>query len=160
MKRQKTHIFFEVSKSIKRLFVAFFAVISLSGCQAVATTTEYQEAGQVDEMVERNGQPVVQPIVQQATPQTNSSLAGGGVLQTCLRELEALKRVHQKRYEAKSGDLNRVLTQAKSYMELRENLNTDTVSMVDSAYQFKISRTCNSVRTELTRTLLERLEAL
>ncbi|WP_143047594.1 hypothetical protein [Thorsellia anophelis] len=153
MKRQKTTKLFARLCSLKHFALILIALISLAGCQAIATPQ--------DEFVENETDaPVMSNAVATNQSSPASPIAGGGVLQTCLRELEALKRVHQKRYQAKSGDLNRVLTQAKSYMELRESLNGDTVAIMDAAYQFKISRTCNSVRTELTRTLLERLESL
>lgn len=144
---------------LRLMKLAVFLIAStflVTGCQANAVA----DSPLVDNQA---GQPIVSPESNQSSvsSQNVQSFGGGGtVLQSCLRELDALKRIHQKRYQAKSGDLNRVLTQAKSYMELRESLNVDTVSIMDAAYQFKISRTCNSVRTELTRTLLERLEAL
>lgn len=156
MKRQKTIILSAGLRPLKQTVLILLALVSLVGCQAIAIPQESEEDVQAENSVTTTNNTVNSPT----NPQSAMAIGGGGVLQTCLRELDALKRVHQKRYQAKSGDLNRVLTQAKSYMELRENLDGDTVSIMDAAYQFKISRTCNSVRTELTRTLLERLESL
>lgn len=156
MKRQKTTKLFADSRPLRQFALLMVALVSLVGCQAIATPQDEIANNEASAPVVNNTANNTQVVM----PQSSSAIAGGGVLQTCLRELDALKRVHQKRYQAKSGDLNRVLTQAKSYMELRESLNGDTVAIMDAAYQFKISRTCNSVRTELTRTLLERLESL
>lgn len=76
----------------------------------------------------------------------------------CLKELDALKQVDATKYQAKSSELNHLLKEAKNYVQVRNSLNNDMNVILDSAFQYRIARTCNDIRVALTQSLLQRIE--
>uniref|UniRef100_A0A182SU31 Major facilitator superfamily (MFS) profile domain-containing protein n=1 Tax=Anopheles maculatus TaxID=74869 RepID=A0A182SU31_9DIPT len=62
-------------------------------------------------------------------------------------------------YQTRSLELNHIVSEAKLYMRVRDNVSTDIHQIMDAAYQFRISKTCNQIRTDLTKALVERVVA-
>ncbi|MFI8415871.1 hypothetical protein ACQKDS_04460 [Serratia sp. NPDC078593] len=96
-----------------------------------------------------------------AALQVKAETAGIGndeVMYSCIKELNALQQINPALYQTKSSQLNHIVTQAKLYIKVRESVSTDTSKIMDAAYQYRIAKICNEVRTDLTNSLVERVE--
>ncbi|UNK24086.1 hypothetical protein [Yersinia intermedia] len=80
------------------------------------------------------------------------------ILEPCLKELKALQQVKQTKFMARSAELNHLLGEAKTYIKVRSSMNGEMTTILDSAFQYRIARTCNDIRVDLTHSLLERIE--
>lgn len=81
------------------------------------------------------------------------------VMYSCVKELNALQRVNAELYQTHSTELDHIVAQAKLYIRVRDNVNTDTQRIIDAAYQFRIAKKCNHIRSDLTNALVERVVA-
>lgn len=135
--------------------------LSLTGCSLMGFESPKndkvtQAVTPVNNTVSRAPQQIAPAPQPQAAPMQDG-LDGSTILQSCLKELNALQQVNHARYQIRSNDLNRIVAQAKQYMQVRGNLSNDVSVIMDAAYQYRIARNCNDIRTDLTRSLLERV---
>lgn len=93
-------------------------------------------------------QPAPRPVISDSTET---------VMNSCMKELNALQKVNQAMYQARSLEFNHIVSEAKLYMQVRDNVSTDIHQIMDAAYKFRISKTCNRIRTDLTKALIERV---
>lgn len=117
----------------------------VAGCQSEDSST----TAVVRSVVTPN--PVIQPAPTIAT--TNAGVAKN----SCTKELNALRRVDFEGYQNRSTQLNHLMTEADIYMQLREKVSPEIHQIMDAAYQFRISKTCNQIRTDLTNALIQRV---
>lgn len=143
---------------MKKSLVIVTLSIALMGCQSANEQPKPQNTVVQTPPPVQQVQPVVpvQPEIAATSPA--AQVQDEAILRSCLKELNALQQVNQAKYQAKSTELNRLLTEAKSYTKIRSSLNGDMSIILDSAFQYRIARTCNDIRVELTRSLLERIE--
>ncbi|MFC0225510.1 hypothetical protein [Serratia aquatilis] len=144
----------------KAIAIAALCVL-LAGCQNANDSAKTKPAPAATK-----NQAVVQPvpaatpnpvIAQPAQPMISADT--DAVMVTCMRELNALQQVNSKLYQSRSTELNNILAEAKLYMRVRDNVSPDIHQIMDAAYQFRITKTCNLIRTDLTRALVERVVA-
>ncbi|WON78277.1 hypothetical protein [Serratia sp. UGAL515B_01] len=136
----------------KAIAIATLCVL-LAGCQGANFSARTKPAPAATQ------KPVVaQPAPVVAKPAQPMISAGtDAVMYTCMKELNALQQVNTKRYQDRSTELNSIVTEAKLYMRVRDNVSTDIHQIMDAAYQFRIAKTCSMIRTDLTRALVERV---
>ncbi|OUC39430.1 hypothetical protein BJP35_0018 [Enterobacter sp. J49] len=79
-------------------------------------------------------------------------------LSFCTRELESLHQVSQTAWHKRNTELANILTQERVYRNVRSNISESSVTIMDAAYNYKISRVCNDIRNDLTRELVEKVE--
>jgi PBP1b-binding outer membrane lipoprotein LpoB len=95
----------------------------------------------------------------QAKAEPNSlGSSNDAIMYSCMKELNALQQLNPALYQTKGVELNRIVTQAKLYMKVRESVSSNTTLIMDSAYQFRIAKACNDIRTDLTNALVDRVE--
>jgi hypothetical protein len=130
----------------KTIAIAALCVL-LAGCQSANNRTKAKPVT-----------PAAAPAPAAAQPeQPMASTGTDAVMYTCMKELNALQQVNAGLYQTRSAELNHIVTQAKLYMRVRPNVSVDTQQIMDAAYQFRISKTCNQIRNELTNALVERV---
>lgn len=80
------------------------------------------------------------------------------VVTACTQELSALQKVSPTVYKARSTELGNVQAQEQLYMKVRNNIGKNSVSIMDAAYRYKISRICNDIQHDLTTELVDKVE--
>jgi hypothetical protein len=145
---------------MKKCVVILSLSLSLLGCQSASKPSPIVKPFPVDP-------PVAQPVAPATTytpPPAATNISGANqvedqaMLKFCLKELDALKKVDAKQYQGKSSELNHLLSEAKTYVQVRNSLNNDMSVILDSAFQYRIAKTCNDIRVDLTQSLLQRIE--
>lgn len=131
----------------KTIAIAALCVL-LAGCQSADNRAKTKPAA-----------PAVtpKPAIAQPAPQPMATTGTEAVMYSCMKELNALQQVNAGVYQTRSAELNHIVTQAKLYMRVRDNVSADIHQIMDAAYQFRISKTCNQIRTDLTNALVERV---
>lgn len=146
---------------MKKVIAIAALCVLLAGCQNANNSAKTKPAPAAT-----RSQAVVQPIptvtpnpvvAQPAQPMISADT--DAVMSTCMRELNALQQVNTKLYQSRSTELNNIVTQARLYMRVRDNVSPEIHQIMDAAYQFRIAKTCNLIRTDLTRALVERVVA-
>lgn len=100
----------------------------------------------------------VSPSASSINSTTSDASEYDAILEPCLKELRALQQVKQTKFMARSAELNHLLGEAKTYIKVRSSMNGEMTTILDSAFQYRIARTCNDIRVDLTHSLLERIE--
>lgn len=100
----------------------------------------------------------VSPSPSSINSTTSDASEYDAILEPCLKELRALQQVKQTKFMARSAELNHLLGEAKTYIKVRSSMNGEMTTILDSAFQYRIARTCNDIRVDLTHSLLERIE--
>ncbi|MFZ1871752.1 hypothetical protein [Serratia sp. D1N4] len=131
----------------KTIAVAAVCVL-MAGCQNMNQRPKANTAPVATPRPAAVTQPVAQPVISEST----ETLVG-----SCMKELNALQQVNQAMYQTRSIELNHILSEAKLYMRVRDNVSTDIHQIMDAAYKFRISKTCNQIRTDLTKALVQRV---
>ncbi|WP_431221794.1 hypothetical protein ACQ86O_15085 [Serratia sp. L9] len=132
----------------KTIAIAALCVL-LAGCQSADNRAKTKPAAAT---------PVATPKPAVAQPaQPMASTGTEAIMYTCMKELNALQQVNAGLYQTRSVEMNHIVTQAKLYMRVRENVSVDIQQIMDAAYQFRISKTCNQIRNDLTNALVERV---
>ncbi|OMQ22963.1 hypothetical protein [Serratia oryzae] len=132
----------------KAIAVAALCVL-LAGCQNLNNPPKAKTAPAATPRTTTTvTQPAPRPVISESTET---------VIHSCMKELNALQQVNQAMYQSRSLELNHIVSEAKLYMRVRDNVSTDIHQIMDAAYQFRISKTCNQIRTDLTKALVERV---
>ncbi|CAM4319169.1 Uncharacterised protein [Yersinia intermedia] len=149
--------------------------LSLMGCQNATQQSASQKPAPGSTSVTQQA-PITPPsspighqyqtVSSQVSPSPSSINSTTGVareeydaiLEPCLKELRALQQVKQTKFMARSAELNHLLGEAKTYIKVRSSMNGEMTTILDSAFQYRIARTCNDIRVDLTHSLLERIE--
>lgn len=84
--------------------------------------------------------------------------AAGPELTVCTQELDALRQVSVPAWQIRNTELSSILTQEKVYRNVRDNISKGSVTIMDAAYTYKISRVCNDISNDLTHELVEKVE--
>lgn len=79
-------------------------------------------------------------------------------LTVCTQELHALHQVSVPAWQIRNTELSSILTQEKVYRNVRDNISKGSVTIMDAAYTYKISRVCNDISNDLTHELVEKVE--
>ncbi|EBS3707161.1 hypothetical protein EHB58_24000 [Salmonella enterica subsp. enterica serovar Hull] len=111
---------------------------------------------------------VKKPVVQKATPakQTSVSMktpvattvlavpdAQSSAMESCSRELKALRRLDAQLYSRRKAQFDRLMSNAAIYAGLRTDVAGSTREAVDAMYRFRTSRLC----AEISRDVLDAL---
>lgn len=138
----------------KTIAIATLCVL-LAGCQSA------NESAKSKSVVTAAGVPAPAPVTPNATvtqpTQPMASVGTDDIVYPCMKELNALQQVNAQLYQRRSVELNEIMTQAKLYMRIRDNVSTEIHQIMDAAYQFRIAKTCNRINTDLTNALIERV---
>lgn len=138
----------------KTIAIATLCVL-LAGCQS-ANKSEKPKP-----VVTAAGVPAPAPVAPSATvsqpTQPMASVGTDDIMYPCMKELNALQQVSPRLYQTRSTELNDIVSQAKLYMRIRDNVSTEIHQIMDAAYQFRIAKTCNRISTDLTNALIERV---
>lgn len=133
----------------KTIAIATLCVL-LAGCQTAKTKPTTAA-----------GVPAPTPVTPSATvTQPTPPMASVGtddIMYPCMKELNALQQVSPRLYQTRSVELNDIVTQAKLYMRVRDNVSPAIHQIMDAGYQFRIAKTCNAISTDLTNALIARV---
>ncbi|WP_024913613.1 hypothetical protein [Chania multitudinisentens] len=134
---------------MKKTIAVTALCVLLAGCQNTKARPPIKTA------------PVVAPsptVTQPVKPaQPMISTGTEEVMYSCMKELNALQQVNSAVYQTRSAELNHIVSEAKLYMRVRGDVSTDIHQIMDAAYKFRISKTCNQIRNDLTNALIERV---
>ncbi|HGM5490110.1 TPA: hypothetical protein ACKP1B_001722 [Serratia fonticola] len=135
---------------MKKTIAIVALCVLLAGCQSANNRAKTKSA------------PAAAPAAAQAPAVTQpeqpiASTGTDAVMYSCMKELNALQQVNAGLYQTRNAELNHIITQAKLYMRVRANVSVDIQQIMDAAYQFRISKTCNQIRNDLTNALVERV---
>lgn len=161
--------------TMKKSIVLVTLSLSLMGCQNATQQSAAQKSAtrpasvtQPAPMTQSSSPDAQQgqTVSSQAVPSPalmNSNTPGtseeyDATLGPCLKELKALQQIKEAKFVTRNAELNHLLGEAKNYMKVRGNINSEMTNILDSAFQYRIARTCNDIRVDLTRSLLERIE--
>lgn len=135
----------------KTIAIATFCFL-LAGCQSANNNVQTKPAPVKPTPVA--AAPTPPEPVKPAPP--TQPVGTEAMMANCMKELSALQQISPGQYRARSVELNGIVTQGRLYMQVRSSVSPDTQQIMDAAYQFKISRTCNQIRTDLTKALIDR----
>ncbi|KFK96601.1 MULTISPECIES: hypothetical protein [unclassified Serratia (in: enterobacteria)] len=131
----------------KTIAVAAVCVL-LAGCQSLNERPNPKAAPVATPRPATVPQPAAQPVISEGTET---------VINSCMKELNALQQVNQAMYQTRSIELGHIVSEAKLYMRVRSDVSAEIHQIMDAAYKFRIGKTCNQIRTDLTKALVQRV---
>lgn len=138
---------------IIRAFAATVLLLTLTACNGTRTGEPAAPATAV-----QNSDPTPTTVDNVDNSVSDTPLSGEEILSSCLRELRALRQLSPQAYEEKNREISRLVVDAKQYVNVRPDVNRDVNVIMDSAYQYHIAKTCNEVREQVTRILLNKID--
>ncbi|RTP97293.1 hypothetical protein EKN38_22410 [Enterobacter sp. WCHEn045836] len=117
----------------------------LSGCQTPLVHTEQSPS---------SGH--VEAIVQPASG--FASVVDLSEITSCTNELSALQQVSPSIYQIRNAELHSIRIQEQIYLKVRKSINENSISVMDAAYKYKISKICSDIRNDLTNELVNKVE--
>ncbi|WP_127958483.1 hypothetical protein [Serratia microhaemolytica] len=138
----------------KIVAVATFSCLLLAGCQSA------NESGKAPATTQTSASAASKPtggMLSAPSSEAMASIGSDGVMQSCVRELNALRQINAKRYQQRSEELEQIVSEAKLYISVRDKVSDSIHQIMDPAYQFRISKVCSRIRSDLTTSLVERV---
>lgn len=123
----KTHTLFRRSV----LLCLLGGSLLLSGCQATKRPAV-----------------AIQPA-SESTPEQSLTAREAEELALCQKELEALKPVDARQYQAFQQEFSRLMSGAAQYANVRTQANSGTQETVDALYRYKVRRLCANISQAL-----------
>ncbi|MHA6679796.1 hypothetical protein ACX43S_25215 [Enterobacter cloacae] len=117
----------------------------LSGCQTSLDHAEQSPSSGREDAI-------VQPASGYASVVDSSEMA------SCTNELSALQQVSPSMYQTRNNELRAIQLQEEIYLKVRNNINESSISIMDAAYKYKISKICNDIKNDLTNELVNKVE--
>ncbi|HGJ4005743.1 TPA: hypothetical protein ACJGL8_004644 [Salmonella enterica subsp. enterica] len=126
----------------------------LSGCSTDSRTVSSVKMQGVNKPVPVNQSHVpIQPPTVTVRPVVEIQDAPVSAMESCSRELKALKRLDSRLYNRRKAQFDRLMSSASLYAGLRSDVAGGTRETVDAMYRFRTGRLC----AEISRDMLDAL---